>query len=74
MITNLAPVFSDKANNSTSNNEVEQFLSNLRVQVLGHGERGGTLSPDACENFMCPAFLLVSYEQGSVTLDRKSVV
>ena len=70
MITNLAPVFSDKTNNSTSNNEVEQFLSNLRVQVLGHGERGDNLSPDARENFMCPAFLLISYEQGSVTLEH----
>ena len=70
MITNLAPVFSSKAKTDFVNNDVEQFISNIRVQILGHGERAENPSLEHQENFMCPAFLLVYYEQGSVTLEH----
>ena len=69
MIRNLEAVFGQSLGQQYRNNYLEQFLSGLHVHILGQGERQEE-NIHHLENFLLPSFLLVCYEQGSVTLQH----
>lgn len=51
---------------------LERFLKSMHIQILGYGRSVTDSSLKRIENFSLPAFLMVYYEQGSVTLTHAS--
>ena len=68
MITNLESTFNSRNSSyQLTHNYLEQFISSLHVQILGQGIRQEHFL-EKVDDFLLPSFLLVYYEQGSVTL------
>lgn len=68
MVQNIGSFYFDKTIAYYNDKNLEQFIKNMHIQILGYGRRQTDQTLTKIEDFSLPAFLIVYYEQGDVTL------